>query len=74
MTRPLPGNLVGVRGFEPPTLYTPCRCATWLRYTPTESALLTGAEFMEMTLPCQQGNAANSSATVRSPALRTISG
>src|SRR5690606_22634524 len=26
--------LVGVRGFEPPTTCTPCRCATRLRYTP----------------------------------------
>ncbi|WP_204371003.1 hypothetical protein, partial [Aeromonas hydrophila] len=30
------------------------RCATWLRYTPTESARLTGAEFMEMDPACQQ--------------------
>ena len=42
------GNLVGVRGFEPPTLYTPCRCATWLRYTPTESARLTGRKSNRM--------------------------
>src|SRR5699024_11616244 len=27
-------DLVGVRGFEPPTTCTPCRCATRLRYTP----------------------------------------
>ena len=27
-------NLVGVRGFEPPTTATPLRCATRLRYTP----------------------------------------
>ena len=27
-------NLVGVSGFEPPTLCTPCRCATRLRHTP----------------------------------------
>src|SRR5690625_4499302 len=26
--------MVGVRGFEPPTTCTPCRCATRLRYTP----------------------------------------
>ncbi len=26
--------MVGVRGFEPPTTGTPCRCATRLRYTP----------------------------------------
>ncbi len=29
--------LVGVRGFEPPTTGTPCRCATRLRYTPNQS-------------------------------------
>jgi len=29
---------------------------------------------MEMAPPCQQGNTANSPTTVRSPALRTISG
>ena len=27
-------NLVGVRGFEPPTTTTPLWCATGLRYTP----------------------------------------
>src|SRR5215213_5136507 len=26
--------MVGARGFEPPTLCTPCRCATRLRYAP----------------------------------------
>ena len=30
-------NLVGARGFEPPTPCTPCRCATRLRYAPTVS-------------------------------------
>ena len=28
------GNLVGARGFEPPTTCTPCRYATRLRYAP----------------------------------------
>ncbi len=31
----MPANLVGVRGFEPPTPCTPCKCATKLRHTPT---------------------------------------
>ena len=31
-------ELVGVRGFEPPTPDTPWQCATRLRYTPTERA------------------------------------
>ena len=26
--------MVGVRGFEPPTPCTPCKCATRLRHTP----------------------------------------
>ena len=32
----LTGNLVGVRGFEPPTPCSRSRCATRLRYTPTD--------------------------------------
>ncbi len=28
-------KLVGVEGFEPPTLWSQTRCATRLRYTPT---------------------------------------
>ena len=27
--------MVGERGFEPPTLCSQSRCATWLRYSPT---------------------------------------
>lgn len=27
-------NMVGTAGFEPATTYTPCRCATKLRYAP----------------------------------------
>ena len=29
-------SLVGVKGFEPSTPCTPCKCATRLRHTPTE--------------------------------------
>src|SRR5690606_15021443 len=32
--------LVGVRGFEPPTTCTPCRCATRLRYTPEGAGIV----------------------------------
>ena len=28
------GEMVGARGFEPPTPDTPCQCATRLRYAP----------------------------------------
>ena len=34
-----PSGLVGVPGFEPGTPCTPCRCATGLRYTPTEPSM-----------------------------------
>src|SRR5258706_13562920 len=34
------GLLVGARGFEPPTPCTPCRCATRLRYAPTEPRII----------------------------------
>ena len=30
-------KLVGVVGFEPTAPYTPCKCATGLRYTPTRT-------------------------------------
>jgi hypothetical protein len=30
------GNLVGAEGFEPPTLCSQSRCATRLRYAPTQ--------------------------------------
>ena len=33
--KPLHQNMVGVRGFEPPTPSSRTRCATRLRYTPT---------------------------------------
>jgi hypothetical protein len=32
-------RMVGARGFEPPTLCSQSRCATRLRYTPTETSL-----------------------------------
>jgi hypothetical protein len=31
--------MVGVAGFELATPCTPCKCATWLRYTPTSLEL-----------------------------------
>ena len=33
-------RLVGAKGFEPSTPCTPCRCATRLRYAPTESGII----------------------------------
>ena len=35
ITKPL-RFLVGVKGFEPSTPCTPCKCATRLRHTPTK--------------------------------------
>ena len=35
--------MVGVKGFEPSTPCTPCKCATRLRYTPTTARII-GAE------------------------------
>ena len=32
-------HMVGVKGFEPSTPCTPCKCATRLRHTPTLSEL-----------------------------------
>ena len=32
-------KMVGVKGFEPSTPCTPCKCATRLRYTPTSFEL-----------------------------------
>jgi hypothetical protein len=32
--------MVGAKGFEPSTPCTPCRCATRLRYAPTELAII----------------------------------
>ena len=32
-------NLVGARGFEPPTPWTPFKCATRLRYAPTQKTV-----------------------------------
>ena len=31
-------RMVGARGFEPPTTYTPSKCATRLRHAPTSEA------------------------------------
>src|SRR5512134_52337 len=36
------GELVGAKGFEPSTPCTPCRCATRLRYAPTETEIIAG--------------------------------
>jgi hypothetical protein len=36
-------SMVGARGFEPPTLCTPCRCATRLRYAPRMRIISEGA-------------------------------
>ena len=36
--------MVGVEGFEPPTLWSQTRCATKLRYTPTLPAFRGGLE------------------------------
>ncbi len=33
-------KLVGVEGFEPPTLWSQTRCATRLRYTPTYHSVI----------------------------------
>src|SRR5262249_59616048 len=33
-------ELVGAKGFEPSTPCTPCRCATRLRYAPTELGII----------------------------------
>ena len=33
-------EMVGARGFEPPTPDTPCQCATRLRYAPTRTCIL----------------------------------
>lgn len=33
--------MVGLTGFEPATPYTPCKCATRLRYSPFYSKVLT---------------------------------
>ncbi len=42
-------NLVGVRGFEPPTPSSRTKCATKLRYTPMSA----GREFTESPDPTQ---------------------
>jgi hypothetical protein len=42
-TNPLAGELVGVIGFEPTTPSSRTRCATRLRYTPTEARLIASA-------------------------------
>src|SRR4051812_18538760 len=34
--------MVGAKGFEPSTPCTPCRCATRLRYAPTEPEIIPG--------------------------------
>src|SRR5688572_11878967 len=55
-------EMVGAKGFEPSTPCTPCRCATRLRYAPTESEIIrvigsrpiTAGAAAGMTLPVQQ--------------------
>ena len=43
-------EMVGVRGFEPPTTATPLRCATRLRYTPKMTkALRSDQDVTEIT-------------------------
>ena len=36
-------RMVGAKGFEPSTPCTPCRCATRLRYAPTEPMIISGS-------------------------------
>ena len=43
------GNLVGVRGFEPPTPSSRTRCATRLRYTPTPVPEARNARLIDVT-------------------------
>ena len=44
-------NVVGARRFELPTPCTPCRCATRLRYAPTQAAIITGSSVVAQQLP-----------------------
>jgi hypothetical protein len=39
-------DLVGARGFEPPTTCTPCKYATRLRYAPKARIIAEGAQLM----------------------------
>ncbi len=58
--------MVGVVGFEPTAPCTPCRCATVLRYTPSEGRIayaqwpfkrlcLTSSQFWEIILELHTG-------------------
>lgn len=46
-------NMVGAEGFEPPTLCSQSRCATKLRYAPTNQHLCCGAYDTLIFLSCQ---------------------
>ena len=41
-------HLVGVKGFEPSTPCTPCKCATRLRHTPIEPAIIARARVVSL--------------------------
>lgn len=51
--------LVGVKGFEPSTPCTPCKCATRLRHTPTQREsqiiILFALISKRLVYLCQQG-------------------
>src|SRR5438874_10630853 len=42
--------MVGAKGFEPSTPCTPCRCATRLRYAPTELRIISSLEHLQDAL------------------------
>src|SRR6185312_17372752 len=48
-------GVVGAKGFEPSTPCTPCRCATRLRYAPTELEIIAGTDPLPNPLPKGEG-------------------
>ena len=44
-------ELVGARGFEPPTTRPPDECATRLRHAPTSAQCIANFRFREILLP-----------------------
>ena len=40
-------ELVGARGFEPPTTCTPCKYATRLRYAPTKERIISSGQYFQ---------------------------